>query len=374
MNLAHSIGLLLPMLFSVSAGAVVPPGASGAWYNPEKSGHGLSVHIFASEHALVTWHSFDLSGNPLTLYMDGPITDRTFEATVYAPRGMRFGEFDPADLEMPVWGEIEIEFSSCDSAEMRWRALDPNYGDGSTTLRKLVGVSGLECSFDRQETAAFDTSIDRDFYPDGAGYAAIDEHGRFWGLETISGFEPDAIPLGGFIGFPGVLVRAEAGSGSTADVQRFSMAPWLIQPSEVLSAQWSLDARGGELSVALANQSNEVWRLTPALNGLVQPLTMGALVGEWKVQGRRQFFGELVPLRIEPDGRVCYDLLAPCRFSGSVSVDQAQSGFFDFQITDTASPTSASFSGRGWIQGGGASRRLVFVGDDGQSAFGLIAR
>ncbi len=137
------LALLLPSL----ASAQLPPGISGAWYNPQQSGHGLSIEILDDKRALAFWYVYDPQGNPVHLYLDGRIEGRRIEATAYAPRGMRFGSFRREDLELPVWGEVALDFSSCDKALLQWDSDRPEYGSGSSEVQRLTRISGLDCEF-----------------------------------------------------------------------------------------------------------------------------------------------------------------------------------------------------------------------------------
>ncbi|HSH28167.1 MAG TPA: hypothetical protein VK972_10455, partial [Wenzhouxiangella sp.] len=144
---------LLLAAFMQPAGAALPGGISGHWYNPDQSGHGITLLLIQPDFAQAVWHVYDTDGDPLTLVIEGNVSGHQIEGTAYAPRGMHFGEFDPADMEVPVWGEVAINFSSCQRAELSWDATDPAYGEGSTPLHRLAGVVGADCVLPPVETA-----------------------------------------------------------------------------------------------------------------------------------------------------------------------------------------------------------------------------
>lgn len=361
------LALLLPAL----AAAQLPPGISGAWYNPEQSGHGLSVEILDNERALAFWYVYDPQGNPVHLYLDGRIEGRRIEATAYAPRGMRFGSFRREDLNMPVWGEVALDFSSCDRGLLQWDSDLPGYGSGSSEIRRLTRIAGLDCDLNANPPTAYALTIDRDVYPDGRGYAARDEQGRLWALETVSAFHPDAIPVTGYVGFPGALIKARPREDLTVELSRYSMAPWLNAPSAVSSADWQIGADGGVLALQLDNGSSERWQLAPSASPLSQPLTLASLAQNWRVVTRTQFFNLPVGLRIGADGSLCFDLGSDCRYRGTVSLHTGSAGFFEFSLSDTTR-SDMPFVGRGWLQGEGDSLHIVLVGDNGPTGFGLV--
>jgi hypothetical protein len=88
---------------------------------------------------------------------------------------------------------------------------------------------------------------------------------------------------------------------------------------------------------------------------------------------RTQFFNLPVGLRIGADGSLCYDLGSDCRYRGTVSLHAGSAGFFEFSLSDTTR-SDMPFVGRGWLQGEGDSLRIVLVGDNGPTGFGLVGR
>lgn len=371
MSLLRVAALALPALFASTAQAALPPGITGAWYNPEQSGHGLSVEIIAPDHALVIWYTFDTSGRPMTLYMDGPITGRRIDATVYAPQGMRFGDFDRADLLMPVWGEIEIEFSGCAAGELRWRALDSAFGSGSTPLRRLTSVNGLECEFAEHPTAVFQASVQRQASAEvGTGYAAMDETGRVWAVETIGFGMPDALPA---IGYPfggTAQLQARQRPGRAPEIKRYAS-----NRSSPYEANMQVDAQGGSVSVTLFGGQLETWIFQPSGATLKAPVNVSDLARTWTVQARSEFYDPTYQLHIEADGSFCYDYGGPCALRGRLDFHRAQAGFFDFTIEDYEGSSDPDTRGRGWLQGSGAHQRLIMLGEDGTGGrFALIGR
>lgn len=119
----RDLAILAALAFTHSATAGLPGSMSGTWYNPAQSGHGLSLDVLAADRAVAIWHVFDADGQPVTLYIDGHLDGRLLTGPAYAPVGMRFGSFDPAELQLPVWGQVAIDFSSCDQAQLELEQL-----------------------------------------------------------------------------------------------------------------------------------------------------------------------------------------------------------------------------------------------------------
>ena len=53
----------------------VRPSWSGAWYNPDQSGHGISVEVLDDERTAFFWYTYDLDGNPVWLTARGVNND-----------------------------------------------------------------------------------------------------------------------------------------------------------------------------------------------------------------------------------------------------------------------------------------------------------
>jgi hypothetical protein len=374
------LALLLPSL----ALAQLPPGISGAWYNPAQSGHGLSIEILDDKRALAFWYVYDPQGNPLHLYLDGRIEGRRIEATAYAPRGMRFGSFRNADLELPVWGEVALDFRSCDSALLQWDSDRPEYGSGSSEIRRLTRISGLDCEFADGGAAAIAllTGIEQSSIAGAkpAAYAALDENRTLWMLTPLA-TRADAVPGRTFVGEPGAVTRARLKADGALEFSRYA-SDWIFgranaqQPTRV---EGRFDAEGGSLSFAFDAGRGHSLSLSPSPQQSIVPLTDDALAGRWTVPMRGQFFDTVGELQISADGELCLrvgvvELEPGCRLVGRLQSVATNPAFVEFELEDRDFPTQSAYRGRGWLQGDAGTQRLVLVGDNGPTGFGLVGR
>jgi hypothetical protein len=129
--------LLAAYAASTATAAPLPPYASGNFYDPQHSGHGVNVEVIDDERAIVYWSVYDHEGDPMPLYMEGRIEDNHIRGTAYAPHGMRFGEFDRGRLQVPVWGELELTFQSCARATLKYSS-STGFGTGEIPLQRLA--------------------------------------------------------------------------------------------------------------------------------------------------------------------------------------------------------------------------------------------
>jgi hypothetical protein len=386
----HLLALALYATASL-AQAGLPDSLSGAWYNPAQSGHGISVEFVGSSRAIVIWHVYNTEGRPLTLYLDGQVSGRVISGPVYAPEGMRFGEFNPATVSLPVWGTASVEFSGCTEAALAWNSFDTDYGSGRMPLVPQVPGSdpcGLPPS---NPLLAQLVSGRSDAASGGAAIffqGLVDGEGRLWGIERSRGNgEESTIPGPAWLRstWPSVLrVSPTQVNGTTISVEGASLGAFAFAGQRMLShdrltGHWQssgaasrLDLTGMPPSAALT----QTWTLEPAA-GVTQvlPVRTSDLAGMWTVRLQSQFFALDYSLTVGADGRVCLALgEIPCAFSGRVETPDAVLGIVDFELVDTTRPHLLPYRGRGWLADTASGRELVLVGDNGSIGLGLIAR
>ena len=136
--------LLFSFFFSL-AQADIRPQHSGAWYNKDQSGHGLSIQVLDDERTIAFWFAYTPDGHPMFLLIDGVNDHHTVTGTAYYQEGMIWGQFNPATLHSEAWGEVSIEFLGCNSAVLTWSSGVEGYGDGQVELERLAYVAYLEC-------------------------------------------------------------------------------------------------------------------------------------------------------------------------------------------------------------------------------------
>lgn len=373
------------------AHAGLPATLAGAWYNPAQSGHGISVEFVGSSRAIVVWHVYDPAGRPLTLYLDGRVSGRSVSGPVYAPEGMRFGSFDSAAVQLPVWGSASVVFTNCDQAELLWQGNDPAYGAGQTTLVPQVPKTG-ECALPPPNAlpsglvSGVAESIGGG--PTTLWHGLVDGEGRLWGIERTRSD-------GGRLEIPGPawlssswpsVVRAIPTEvvGSNIAVHAvitgaFAFAAQRTANHDGIAGAWDLTGGTTQLRLPPSSASAarpQTWTLAaPAGVSQVLPLDMAALAGEWTLNLRSQFFTLDYPLVVAADGGLCLALLEPgCVFSGRLELTDGAQGIIDFELVDTTRRHVLPYRGRGWLADTPTGRELVLVGDNGSNGLAVIAR
>ena len=364
---------VVPLLGFGAANAALPSGVSGPWYNPEQSGHGITVEVISPDRALVFWHVYDRAGNPLTLYIEGEIQGRRIEGIAYAPRGMRFGDFDPASLQLPRWGEVDLEFDSCQQATLHWRTDNEDFGNGQLGLSKLADLQQDDCQlpirnaipaglYRGQTSGGHTTSMS----------AMVDGEGRLWALEDYYVGNYGAPLNPGFSQGRQVFSMPQAvapGCTSAAAVRGFySYAASSPRIGRSESSCWTLTEYSASIRFDFPD-AEVTFTTAPPTHQQIAPLTIEHLTGSFQVPIRHQFFVTQGELRIEPDGRFCLDLSQgdpqPCDHRGRFSFPDGELGLLDYEL-DLPGDGGSSFAperwGRGWLERRSGETRLRLVG------------
>jgi hypothetical protein len=381
--------LSIAMAAALSAGgahAALPEGIAGPWYNPAQSGHGLSITLAdRATRGVVLWHVFDPDGAPLTLYIDAVVEGRDLVGPAYAPRGMRFGEFDPADIDLPEWGRVRISFDDCERATLSWEANDPAYADGSLPIERLARIATLDCALPpRNDIPVGLRLLSHDAGSVGgynAGLGIVDGEGRLWGISASRGentLRLAEIPGQTFVSslqpqiYLGTPQRV-LDDGSVA-VTLSALAPnwaWSRGMRSQVEGTWEPGGGGVGQFPALDERAAGGVNWSPApesLARLVVPIDASLLAGRYRFPLRGQFFEFTNDLRIDADGNA-----ELADFVGHVSASEGEQGLVDFLLRSRNNPWLRPYVGRGWIDDSALGRRLVLIGDNGSNGFALVA-
>ena len=162
---------------------------SGTWYVPSRSGEGWLIEEFPDGRSGVYWFTYDESGRQRWIAGIG-VRDgsRLVLQQPFTTRGTRFGAaFRSEAVRMDAFGDIAVEFASCDALRLTYTALRPEQGSAERAASKLTGVVGLPCIDGTPQSSGGLRWIERSPMP-GSGnseHAAVSlgEH-----VYTIAGF------------------------------------------------------------------------------------------------------------------------------------------------------------------------------------------
>ncbi len=329
--------------------------------------------------------------------MDGQVQGRRIEATAKAPRGLRFGSFDRSDFSTPDWGSVSIDFDDCNNGVLSWNSVLPEFGSGTTDLRRLTRIEGSHCVLEADApgpVGLVDVSVDSytgpfaSEWPDD-GIGAIDPDGRIWALETGDWFEQS--PMAGFNGeIPCVALGSlERLEGDAALAQLGAMSNnWTASERANHNCmgtpyQGIVNANLFHVQVSASpTQYHRRWRMSPRANAtLLAPLSMEVLVRDYQVSLRGSASNVDVSLSIQADGQVCLgskqrasDPVLACGLHGRIWLTDPQAGFFNFELADVQRPHASPYRGRGWIESRKEGERLILIGQNPARGLGVVAR
>jgi hypothetical protein len=120
---------------------------SGAWFVAERSGEGWLIEDLADGQSLVYWFTFDTEGRQTWLVGPGVREgSRIRVAQLLQGSGTRFGAgFDPDAVVLAPWGELQIEFESCNGGTVRYASSVDGYGAAQRAVQRLTRLGGAPC-------------------------------------------------------------------------------------------------------------------------------------------------------------------------------------------------------------------------------------
>ncbi|MDZ7789157.1 MAG: hypothetical protein U5L08_01410 [Xanthomonadales bacterium] len=119
---------------------------AGSWYNPDESGHGITLEILDNGAVVFYWFTFDGQGNPAWIVAQGESEGTSVSLEAHLVSGGRFPpDFDANEIDVQGWGEISLSFSGCNDGHMSWTTKTPGFSDGDMALVRLSAPAGQPC-------------------------------------------------------------------------------------------------------------------------------------------------------------------------------------------------------------------------------------
>jgi hypothetical protein len=115
---------------------------TGAWYDPNQSGHGLFVEVLSDNRLLAYWFTFDQYGQQTWFGGVGNIeNDLAILNVDQGSGGVWIPNFDPANFRLSPWGTLMFQFSDCNHGRVDFTANASNesaFGFGYMELTRLT--------------------------------------------------------------------------------------------------------------------------------------------------------------------------------------------------------------------------------------------
>lgn len=119
--------------------------ATGSWYDPNNSGHGVVVQMLeqgGKRQMAATWYAY-ANGEPAWLTGVGGVTGRTATLDMYQPDGgTNFPPESSGAVAQKKWGSLRFEWKNPQQAQLTWEpdadAKGKGFKSGTVTLQRLT--------------------------------------------------------------------------------------------------------------------------------------------------------------------------------------------------------------------------------------------
>ena len=150
-------GAVVPAVARNFAGASAPvkptaafainQGITGAWYDPQQSGHGLFLEVLPPNILLAFWFTFNPDGTQQSWFGGtGTYTGNTATLTMALTTGGRWiPNFDASKIVNNPWGTLTFTFTDCNTGRVDFASTYPGYGSNHMNLTRLTAPAGLSC-------------------------------------------------------------------------------------------------------------------------------------------------------------------------------------------------------------------------------------
>jgi len=122
---------------------------TGAWYDPNQSGHGLFLEVLTDNRLLAYWFTFDQYGQQAWFGGLGRIeNDLAIVDVDQGVGGSWIPNFNPSYFHLAPWGTLMFQFSDCNHGRIDFTANASNedaFGFGHMDLTRITMPAGLDC-------------------------------------------------------------------------------------------------------------------------------------------------------------------------------------------------------------------------------------
>lgn len=124
--------------------AMVQPGHSAMWFNPERNGEGWVIEVLPDNEAVGYWFTYDEAGNPRWLIASGEVVaNRIVFPELLVSQGGLFGPgFNPDDVGLEGFGTATLVFTDCDRG---WFEYAVGEHHEMVKLERLSRIQSLGC-------------------------------------------------------------------------------------------------------------------------------------------------------------------------------------------------------------------------------------
>ena len=343
----RSIALLVLAGGATIASAVdIGPGFTGAWYDPQQSGHGLFLEVLPQNKLLAFWFTFNPEGTQQSWFGGvGSYSGDTATVPVALTTGGRWiPNFDASKVVNNPWGTLTFTFSDCNSGRVDFASTYPGYGNNHMVLSRLTLPAGLTCTSTPVNVSKVKGVWTGTTSLNESVHAVVLEDGTFYLVYTQPGTATD-------VGLVQGTLTAADGAISSADAVNFPL-PLKEEGGGGAARKYSLSGTfTPQVQLQLTISSATATRSVSAdyVPASEQAPSLAALAGQYTgatghIGGRRA-----ATWTIDADGRLSLRNSVGCALHGTIT-PHASVHAFDWTITENA-PGLCIFEDAGTISG-----------------------
>jgi glucose/arabinose dehydrogenase len=128
------------------AGFAIGAGITGTWYDPDRSGQGVTIEAIRGNLLSIGWFTYAPAGGQAWISGAGPHAGNRAEIDAVLTGGARFlPGFSPADVVRTPWGRITLTFDDCNNGRLEWSSTIAGWGSGSMRLVRLTEPAAGGC-------------------------------------------------------------------------------------------------------------------------------------------------------------------------------------------------------------------------------------
>lgn len=127
--------------------AVIGPGFTGVWNDPNQARHGIFVEVLSSTNFLAWWFTFTPDGTQQSWFGGvGTYSGNTATVPVNLTTGGQWiPNFDVLKTKDNPWGTLTFTFTDCNHGRVDFVSTYPGYGSGHMDLTRVTLPGGLTC-------------------------------------------------------------------------------------------------------------------------------------------------------------------------------------------------------------------------------------
>jgi hypothetical protein len=320
--------LALASVATIASAVDIGPGFTGAWYDPQQSGHGLFLEVLPQNKLLAFWFTFNPEGTQQSWFGGvGSYAGDTATVPVALTTGGRWiPNFDASKIVNNAWGTLTFTFSDCNSGRVDFASTYPGYGNNRMALTRLTLPAGLTCTSTPVNVSKVKgvwtgtTSLDENVH------AVVLEDGTFYLVYTQPGTATE-------VGVVQGTMTAADGAISSADAVNFPIS--ILQEGAGVARKSSVSGTyvaQGQLQLTIS--STTITRNVTAtyVPGSEQAPSMATLAGHYT--GATGHIAGRLPATwtIDAAGTLSLSNAAGCLLNGTIT-PRASVHAFDWTIT-----------------------------------------